>query len=50
MSPESQDTQWIADWNDIELEEIIGRGNFGEVWKGKWRGQTVAVLYLVNYI
>jgi N-acetylneuraminic acid mutarotase len=28
---------------DIQLETVIGTGSFGEVWKGKWRGITVAL-------
>ncbi|CAM6031433.1 unnamed protein product, partial [Sphagnum compactum] len=27
----------------IQLIEIIGKGRFGEVWKGRWRGESVAV-------
>ncbi|XP_069052337.1 activin receptor type-1C isoform X2 [Lepisosteus oculatus] len=27
----------------IVLHEIIGKGRFGEVWRGKWRGEDVAV-------
>ncbi|OCT92735.1 hypothetical protein XELAEV_18015797mg [Xenopus laevis] len=27
----------------IVLQEIIGKGRFGEVWRGKWRGGDVAV-------
>ncbi|KAG7464098.1 hypothetical protein MATL_G00183620 [Megalops atlanticus] len=27
----------------IVLQEIIGKGRFGEVWRGKWRGEDVAV-------
>ncbi|MBN3306231.1 ACV1C protein, partial [Amia calva] len=27
----------------IILHEIIGKGRFGEVWRGKWRGEDVAV-------
>ena len=27
----------------ITLQEIIGKGRFGEVWRGKWRGESVAV-------
>lgn len=27
----------------IQLNEIIGKGRFGEVWRGRWRGESVAV-------
>ncbi|XP_067012714.2 TGF-beta receptor type-1 isoform X2 [Anabrus simplex] len=27
----------------IQLVEIIGKGRFGEVWRGRWRGENVAV-------
>ncbi|XP_074600859.1 TGF-beta receptor type-1 babo isoform X2 [Brevipalpus obovatus] len=27
----------------IQLSEMIGKGRFGEVWKGQWRGESVAV-------
>lgn len=27
----------------IQLIEIIGKGRFGEVWRGRWRGENVAV-------
>ncbi|XP_077997804.1 TGF-beta receptor type-1-like [Glandiceps talaboti] len=27
----------------IQLVEMIGKGRFGEVWKGRWRGENVAV-------
>jgi TGF-beta receptor type-1 len=27
----------------IQLEEIIGKGRYGEVWRGSWRGEYVAV-------
>jgi len=27
----------------IQLIEVIGKGRFGEVWKGRWRGDLVAV-------
>ncbi|XP_013189160.1 activin receptor type-1C isoform X2 [Amyelois transitella] len=27
----------------IQLADIIGKGRFGEVWRGRWRGEDVAV-------
>lgn len=27
----------------IQLVEVIGKGRFGEVWRGRWRGEFVAV-------
>ncbi|XP_054010548.1 mitogen-activated protein kinase kinase kinase 7-like [Hylaeus anthracinus] len=33
-------------YNEIETEQVVGKGSFGVVWKGKWRGQYVAVKYI----
>ncbi|XP_076304565.1 TGF-beta receptor type-1-like isoform X1 [Tachypleus tridentatus] len=27
----------------IQLLEVVGKGRYGEVWRGKWRGEPVAV-------
>ncbi|XP_049534545.1 TGF-beta receptor type-1-like isoform X2 [Anopheles darlingi] len=27
----------------IQLVEVVGKGRFGEVWRGRWRGENVAV-------
>ena len=27
----------------IQLVEILGKGRYGEVWMGKWKGESVAV-------
>lgn len=27
----------------IQLQEVIGKGKYGEVWRSKWRGENVAV-------
>ncbi|XP_015191655.1 PREDICTED: mitogen-activated protein kinase kinase kinase 7-like [Polistes dominula] len=33
-------------YNEIEREQVVGKGSFGVVWKGKWRGQYVAVKHI----
>ena len=33
----------IIKLTDIKLTEVIGKGAFGEVFKGRWRGIDVAV-------
>ena len=32
--------KWEISRDNIELGEKVGHGNFGEVFKGKWRGQV----------
>ncbi|XP_053134236.1 mitogen-activated protein kinase kinase kinase 11 isoform X1 [Hemicordylus capensis] len=32
-----------ADFRDLRLEEVIGVGGFGKVYRGSWRGELVAV-------
>lgn len=27
----------------IQLVDVIGKGRFGEVWRGRWRAENVAV-------
>ncbi|XP_046673530.1 mitogen-activated protein kinase kinase kinase 7-like [Homalodisca vitripennis] len=34
------------DYNDIELIQIVGKGSFGVVYKGLWRGDYVAVKHI----
>ncbi|XP_075588744.1 uncharacterized protein LOC124496771 isoform X1 [Dermatophagoides farinae] len=43
--PYSIKTKYMSqiDQDEIQLLEIIGKGRFGEVWRGKWRGEWVAV-------
>ena len=31
------------DSNQLEFESVIGKGSFGQVWKGKWRQTQVAI-------
>jgi len=36
-------SQWYVDFKEIVLGEEIGRGAFGVVYKGEWRGSVVAI-------
>ena len=31
------------DSNQLEFESVIGKGSFGQVWKGKWRQTQIAI-------
>ena len=33
--------------NEIDIAEQIGRGGYGAVYKGSWRGAQVAVKYII---
>lgn len=39
----SETPNWQIAYEELELESKIGEGGFGEVFRGKWRGTTVAV-------
>ncbi len=44
LSPDGHETiPFEIDFEELELEEVIGVGGFGKVYKGLWRGQEVAV-------
>ncbi|XP_076637858.1 mitogen-activated protein kinase kinase kinase 7 [Colletes latitarsis] len=44
----SHQQQFVEEINydEIQTEQVVGKGSFGVVWKGKWRGQYVAVKYI----
>ncbi|XP_003705183.1 mitogen-activated protein kinase kinase kinase 7 isoform X1 [Megachile rotundata] len=44
----SHQQQFVEEINydEIETEQVVGKGSFGVVWKGKWRGQYVAIKYI----
>ena len=35
--------QWKVNFDDLDLGERIGKGNFGEVYKGTYLGTDVAI-------
>jgi hypothetical protein len=40
---------WYITNKDVELLQQIGSGGSGEVWRGRWRGEQVAVKHLKMY-
>ena len=40
--------QSSIDFDDLQLQEVIGGGGFGQVWKANWRGTPVAVKILTG--
>ncbi|KAH9509317.1 hypothetical protein Btru_046766 [Bulinus truncatus] len=39
----SKDRPFEIDFEELDLEEVIGVGGFGKVYKGRWRNETVAI-------
>jgi len=39
---------WKIDFHDMRLGTLIGRGGFGEVYRGTWRGTDVAIKMLLE--
>lgn len=44
---ESSNPNIEVQMSEIDLAEQIGRGGFGAVYKGSWRGAQVAVKYII---
>eukprot|EP01090_Pellita_catalonica_P021978 TRINITY_DN8376_c0_g1_i1.p1 TRINITY_DN8376_c0_g1~~TRINITY_DN8376_c0_g1_i1.p1 ORF type:complete len:930 (+),score=157.90 TRINITY_DN8376_c0_g1_i1:46-2835(+) len=47
-NPTPQSYIWEINVNEIEIEEKIGQGGFGVVYKGNWRGTAVAIKKLIH--
>jgi mitogen-activated protein kinase kinase kinase 9 len=43
ISPQSHDRPFEIPFSEIELEDVIGVGGFGKVYRGIWRNEEVAV-------
>jgi 5'-nucleotidase len=35
--------EWLIDFDELEIGDLLGRGGYGEVYRGKWKGTGVAV-------
>jgi serine/threonine protein kinase len=35
--------RWLVNYDDITFDKVIGKGSFGEVWRGHWQSKTIAV-------
>jgi WD40 repeat protein/serine/threonine protein kinase len=46
ISPPTALTAPHIPWREISLDEMIGNGSYGDVYKGQWQGTTVAVKQL----
>ena len=38
----------MCNFEDIKLDTVIGKGNFGEVYAAQWNGHTVAAKKFVQ--
>ncbi|GMI48845.1 hypothetical protein TrCOL_g5988 [Triparma columacea] len=45
---DTKEYEWEIKWKEIRLEEKVGEGSFGEVFKANWLGTTVAVKTMHN--
>jgi hypothetical protein len=41
---------WMINANELEMQQQLGEGSFGQVWKATWRDQEVAVKMLTNEV
>lgn len=50
MSTTKKKDNWIISLDELEFEKRVGKGKFGEVWKGDWLGIDIAIkrLYFVD--
>lgn len=40
-------TVTVINATELEFERMIGRGTFGQVFKGSWKGMTVALKKII---
>ncbi|KAI3652253.1 hypothetical protein MP228_003556 [Amoeboaphelidium protococcarum] len=44
---EKETESWKIDLNDVVYDSLIGQGTFGQVYRGKWKGNLVAIKKLL---
>ena len=40
--------EWEIDMGELEMEQVLGAGGYGEVYKARWRGTEVAVKRMIS--
>ena len=45
---EARNSTWWIDFTEIEMFEIIGKGGFGEVYRGSYHGREIAIKLISN--
>ncbi len=46
LSPEAN--MWQLQWGELEIDQQVGRGSFGTVYRARWHETPVAVKVLVD--
>lgn len=39
--------EWEIEYEEVELDKLVGKGGYGEVYRGVWRGTEVAIKKLL---
>lgn len=42
--------EWDIPWDELKIEEQIGTGRFGKVFRGNWHGDVAIKVLNMNYM